>query len=108
MGPREIIGQWIAEFLADMEYELPPDGGYDSASDADRLLKALDEQGMAVVPKAPTDEMKMAGYKLVGDIHYVSFNMLKSPGWGDQAGEIYEAMIEAANPNPFIKGPDGL
>jgi hypothetical protein len=44
MSPREIIGQCQCEFLP----HVPVSVGLDNA---DRILKALDEQGMAVVPK---------------------------------------------------------
>jgi hypothetical protein len=46
MTPREIIGQWLqsAPWVHD------PFGPWTEV--ADDLLKALDEQGMAVVPKA--------------------------------------------------------
>jgi hypothetical protein len=87
MTPREIIGQWLqsAPWVHD------PFGPWTEV--ADDLLKALDEQGMAVVPKEPTNEMMMAGYSLVGDLHYLT---LQAQGWGDRANVIYKAMIEKA------------
>jgi hypothetical protein len=59
MSPREIIGQWLKDNqrLRPMAEYLDPDW---QANFADALLKALDEQGMAVVPKprnTPIEEL---------------------------------------------------
>jgi hypothetical protein len=51
MSPREIIAEWL-------------DYAYRDGSDADDLLKALDEQGLAVVPKPRNTPIeKLIGFK---------------------------------------------
>lgn len=52
MTPRDVIGLWL-----DQVWTIPNNWGDDWRKVADDLLKRLDEQGLAVVPREPNEAM---------------------------------------------------
>jgi hypothetical protein len=80
MSPREIIAAWLADL---------PIGTMTCGNWADGILKALDEQGMAVVPKEPTQGMKLAALTELSDC---TVDEPKAAAW--DAIRAYRAMIE--------------
>lgn len=54
-------------------------------SDADELIKAFEEAGLAIVPIEPTEKMVEAGFQHTGD-----------PCWHEDVARAYRAMLAAA------------
>jgi hypothetical protein len=77
---RETIERTIARYL-----RLP-----EEADDcADEVLRALDAAGLAVVPRDPTEAMKLEGARSIGQ-------SMPWPNHTDRSDAAYRAMIAAA------------
>jgi hypothetical protein len=72
MSPREIIARWLPRTFRHVD---PGENTWDEI--ADDLLKALDEQGMAVVPKDyPLDsDVLLAGARSIGKSMHIDNHM---------------------------------
>lgn len=96
--PRDVIGLWLARvWMLRSTFPATSDWG----NCADDLLKRLDEQGLAVVPKEPTKAMLDAG-DIEASSHCVtegSYDRGYGGSWEHEGTvEVWRAMLSAYSP----------